>query len=211
MKKQHIPWWPSAYELRRAWLVAFKTHISTLGLVVGMTAGEISQFLSLANAAIAAIDNEVNQSNLHESAIADRDSLTGNTMDYIKPIIARMKTNAFFTPTIGETLDILGENIEINPADVKPSLTVKVQPGAVRVRVRRDGADCVNLYLRRAGQSNWTLICRMNRGVCDDTTPLLNPGTPEIREYRVVAVIGDSEVGIPSDSKTVVYAASLAA
>lgn len=211
MKKQHIPWWPSKYELRRAWLVAFKTNIATLGPAVGVSGPEIAQFISFANAAIAAIDNEVNQGNLHESSIADRDTLVDNTMDFIKPIIAQMKTNPGFTPTIGETLDIIGETVEINPANVKPSLTLKVQPGFVRVRVRRNGADCVNLYMRRAGQANWTLVCRMNRATCDDTTPLANPGTPEIREYQVVAVIGDSEVGIPSDPKTVVYSANLAA
>ena len=34
---------------------------------------------------------------------------------------------------------------------------------------------------------------------------------PEVREYRAIAVINDVEVGIPSDSKQVIFAGSLAA
>lgn len=63
----------------------------------------------------------------------------------------------------------------------------------------------------RAVQMHWTLICRVERATCEDTTPLANAALPEVREYRVVAVINDVEVGIPSDPKQVIFAGSLAA
>lgn len=204
-------WWPTPYDERRAWLVSFKASIPGLGLAVGMSQNEITQFISYCDAAIGAIDNAVAKENAYDSALADRLSLVNVAIDYVRPIIRRIKTSPNYTTTIGETLDIIAESITIDPATVKPSLTLKVQPGGVRARIKRNGAESVNLYMRRAGQPNWTLICRVERASCEDTTPLLNAAVPELREYRVVAVMNDVEVGIPSDSKQVIFAGSLAA
>ena len=204
-------WWPTPYDERRAWLVSFKASIATLGGAVGVTANEISQFNSYCDAAINAIDNAVTKENAYDSARADRQTLTNTLMDFLRPIVRRIKTSATYTPTIGETLDIIGESVVIDPATVKPSLTVMVQPGGVRARIKRNGAESVNLYMRRTGQPNWNLVCRVERSTCEDTTPLANPALPEVREYRVVAVINDIEVGIQSDPKQVIFAGSLAA
>ena len=211
MKRTTIPWWPSPYDERRAWLIAFKAQIATLGGAVGMTAPELSQFNSFCDSAVNTIDNVTTKENAYESSLADRQSQTDSLMAFLRPIIRRIKQNPNYTPTIGETLDIVSESIPVDPATVKPSLTLMVQPGGVRVRIKRDGADSVNLYMRRAGQTTWTFICRVELATCEDTTPLLNPAVPELREYRVVGVIGDAEVGIPSDPKQVIYAANLAA
>lgn len=204
-------WWPAPYEDRRAWLVSFKASIATMGAAVGMTAGEISQFNSYCDAAINAIDNAVARENLYNSALADRQTLTNTLMDFLRPIVRRIKTSATYTTTIGEALDIIGESVVIDPATVKPSLTVLVQPLGVRARIKRNGAESVNLYMRRTGQPNWNLVCRVERSTCEDTTPLLNDALPEVREYRVIAVMNDVEVGIPSDPKQVIFAGSLAA
>ena len=209
--KTNKSWWPNQFDQRRAWLISFKASIPTLGPIVGWTASEISQYISLCDAAVSSIDNVTVKENAYDSAIADRESLVDNVMVFLRPLVRRTKTNVFYTPTIGETLDIIPESTPIDPATVKPSLTVMVQPGGVRVRIKRNGAESVNLYMRRTGQLNWTLICRVERASCEDKTPLANAALPEVREYIVVAVINDVEVGVPSDPKQVIFAGSLAA
>ena len=209
--KTNKSWWPTAYELRRAWLVSFKASIPTYGPVVGLTAGELSQFTSLCDAAVAGIDNFTAKENAYDSALANREALVDGLMVFLRPIIRRIKTNANYTTTIGETLDIIPDSTPIDPATVQPSLTVLVQPGGVLARIRRNGAESVNLYMRRPSHPNWALICRVERASCEDKTLLANAALPEVREYRAIAVINDVEVGIPSDSKQVIFAGSLAA
>lgn len=210
MKTKNINWWPDTYEGRRAWLIAFKAQIATLGPVLGMTASEISQFNSSCDSAVNTIDNVTTKENAYESSLADRLAQVDGVIAFLRPIVRRMKDSPQYTPTSGETLGIVSESIVIDPATVKPSLTITVQPAGVAVRARRNGASSVNLYMRRGG-GGWTLLCRMNTATCVDTTPLANPAVPEVREYRVIGVIGDDEIGLPSDPKQVVYAAALAA
>ena len=81
----------------------------------------------------------------------------------------------------------------------------------MRVRIRRGGAESVNLYCRRQGEAQWRLLARVTRSAYDDMTPLAQPGTPEIREYMAQGFIGDEQVGLPSDPKVVVFAGALAA
>ena len=58
----------------------------------------------------------------------------------------------------------------------------------------------MNIYLRVAGAAAWTLIgIRRQKFPFDDQTPLKTPGVAESREYQARAVVGDAEVGVPSD------------
>jgi hypothetical protein len=69
----------------------------------------------------------------------------------------------------------------------------------------------VNVYVRRpgavAGAEGWRLLGRDNRPPFDDPTPPAEPGAPEAREYRILAVYNDQEVGQPSDIASVVVTA----
>jgi hypothetical protein len=81
----------------------------------------------------------------------------------------------------------------------------------VRVRISRKGAQTANVYVRLLGQTQWTFLASSNLSTYDDMRPLAQPGVAEIREYMVMGVIGNAEVGLPSDAKTVVFAGELAA
>jgi hypothetical protein len=55
--------------------------------------------------------------------------------------------------------------------------------------------DAVHVYMRRQGTSPWTFLARDSQSPYFDTTPLAEAGKPEIREYRIRAVINDEEIG----------------
>ncbi len=62
----------------------------------------------------------------------------------------------------------------------------------------------MNIYARPTGTSQWQYLARDNNSPYDDERPLAN-GQPEMREYMAIGVVGDEEVGQPSDIISVVF------
>jgi len=52
----------------------------------------------------------------------------------------------------------------------------------------------------------WRLLDRDNHPPYVDSTPLAQPGVPEVREYRLMGVWSDQEVGQPSDVASITVA-----
>jgi hypothetical protein len=60
--------------------------------------------------------------------------------------------------------------------------------------------------MRLVGTVSWVLVgIRRKKLPFDDQTPLKVAGVPEQREYQAVGVIGDNEVGQPSDIVQVAF------
>lgn len=209
--KKTKDYWPPSDDEQRAWLVHFKAQLPTYGPAVGVTPAEIAGFNSVCDSATGSIDNAVTKKSAYDSALANREEQVQQAVSVFRPLVRRIKAATTYTDTIGEALDIEGETTPIDPNLIKPALAAVPHSGYVRLRVKRNGAQSVNLYLRRAGQPGWTLVCRLERATCQDTTPLALPTVPEVREYQVIGVVDDQEVGLPSNPVTVVYAGALAA
>ena len=63
-----------------------------------------------------------------------------------------------------------------------------------------------SVYMRVVGTVPWTLVgIRRQKVPFDDQIPL-PPGVAETREYQARAVVGDDEVGVPSDIVQVTFA-----
>ena len=76
----------------------------------------------------------------------------------------------------------------------------------MRLKFTKLGVDGVNVYARLKGQSTWTKIAFDSSSPYEDHRPLSVPGTPEVREYRLIGVIKDEEVGLASDIVAVTFA-----
>ena len=79
-------------------------------------------------------------------------------------------------------------------------LTAEVFPGYVRIKGKKLGADAFNVYLRLKGESNFKLIAaKRSRFPFDDDSPLAQISVLELREFRIMGVLADEEIGQPSD------------
>ena len=88
----------------------------------------------------------------------------------------------------------------------KPVLTAESASGRVTLTAKKLGVDGLNLYSRKKGETTWKLIAaKRSRFPFDDTSPPATPGQPEEREYRAAGVIGDDEVGQPSDIVSAIF------
>jgi hypothetical protein len=195
----------------RAFIVAFLAALPSRAASVGVSAAEVNSLTTLGNAAVSGIDNGVTAELAYDSALADRARVTGDFIKFLRPVVRRIKESAGYTETIGEALGIIAASTPVDPDAIKPVITLTAHIGFVRVRIQRKGAESVQLFCRRSGQAEWTSLQRVTRSVYDDASALAQPGTPEIKEYRAQAYIGDKPVGQPSDIKVVVFAGHIAA
>lgn len=114
--------------------------------------------------------------------------------------IRLLKASSGYTEAMGRDLGVAALAAPQGVASFfKASAKAELRGSTVRIRWTKGRLDGVNVYLRRAGDSDWRLLGRDTHSPYDDSTPLLKPGVPEGREYRVIGVVKDLEVGTPSD------------
>jgi hypothetical protein len=204
-------YFPGSDDGQKEWLINFIAKLATYGPVVGITAPVQAQLSSLGNAAKAGIENLGAKKILYDAAVANRTELRDDFLEVARPVIRAAKHSPGYSETIGRELGIAAQDTPVDPAAIKPVVRLAVQGTCVRVRIQRKGAESANVYVRLLGQTQWTFLSASNRATYDDKRPLAQAGVAEIREYMVMGVIGNTEVGMPSDAKTVVFAGELAA
>ena len=119
---------------------------------------------------------------------------------------ASIKTSPGYDEGIGDVLEIVAGGGSFDPATYKPAGTAESFPGLNRLSTKKRGVDSVNIYMRRKGETVFKLIfAKRVRFPVDDDTPPLVAGQSEVREYQFRGVIGDDEVGLPSDIVTATF------
>ena len=86
----------------------------------------------------------------------------------------------------------------------KPAFRASVQGGKVRILWTRGPLDAVRIESRLSGESEWKPIGVDMRPPFDDPRPLPVRGASEVREYRLIGLHDDQDVGAPSDVVAVV-------
>ena len=91
----------------------------------------------------------------------------------------------------------------VNLDSCQPRLTASLRPGYVRLRCQGNGAPAIRVITRIRGGDWRALINHCESENIDDYTPAEVSGHEEVREYRIVAMLDDEEVGHPSEIVTV--------
>ena len=190
---------PAGDDARKTWATAFKAAIATHGPTVELTPAEITASQAKCDAIIGRIDDKTAKKNAWQASVADAD--TGNTADLgdLRATIAKAKTNSNYTNAIGADLGVIGLPSGFDPDTYQAEIkgVTQIAPGQVRVDFgkAKGKVQGVNVYSRLQGTSDWNFLARDTQSPYVDTTPLATPGKPEIREYRIRAVINDVEIG----------------
>lgn len=138
---------------------------------------------------------------------ANTAQVSGDRKAELQSLFTEIKANPGCTAGMAKDMGLVTTSSKPAPADLQPTIKAAAQPGSVRVAGSKDYADLVNIYMRVAGTAAWTLIgIRRQKFPFDDQTPLKPPGVAETREYEARAVVGDDEVGVPSDIASVTFA-----
>jgi len=118
--------------------------------------------------------------------------------------VAVIKRSPGYTDVIGQDLGILGD--EDTGSQTSPTFTTKVEQGegcqCVRMRITRYGHYATAVYSRRGG-GDFELLAIAGKATYMDERPLLAPGQPEVREYKMRFWDSGAENGDWSDVKSI--------
>jgi hypothetical protein len=123
-------------------------------------------------------------------------AVPAGALDRIFAYVQVIKANPNYTEAIGLQLGIVGaEDSTENPV---PTFTLKVERGdsseVVKIIFRKYGRPGVAIYCRRGGGA-WELLAIDLASPYLDARPLLAPGVPETREYRLQYYEAEAPVG----------------
>lgn len=180
------------------WLANFVKKINTHGFALGLTAEEMTSIRSACieiSSKIAGIEQKRTEL---QDLIEIKDNVKNLTLAAIRCFVTRMKMHPAFTDEIGQDLKIIATNGFITDHGNKITLKAGVSSGRVRIDFTKKHFTAVNIYARLHGTEPWTFLARDTTSPYEDNRPLLD-GQPEWREYMGLGVIGDNEVGRPSD------------
>lgn len=198
---------PPGDDARKTWCTTLRNKIAALGATLGLTPAQITAIQDKSDAIIGRIDEKAAKKNEWRASIAAAE--TGNAADFtdLRQIIAGIRTLATYTPAIGEELGFIGPDDTFDPSTYKAELRGLVLSAPSQVTVSFGKAkgkiDGVNIYSRVQGTAEWIFKARDTQSPYIDTTPLQEAGKPEIREYRLRAVIDDVEIGDYSDTQQI--------
>lgn len=203
MKKDYIP--DSAQGFVN-WTTNYLAEIDAIATRIGWPTAQVTalktRLTSLKEAAQAVLDKQ----NDLEAATGQFDQLKLIEVPEVRTDTKNLKSTRGFNEGDGRTLQVLTTTGEFDPDTYKPPLAASSKPNRVELIAKKNGADSINLYSRIKGQAAFKLLAAKRvRFPFEDTTPPVTAGQPEEREYQAIAVLGDDEIGLPSDIVSAIF------
>ena len=200
---KHKYYFPSGVANRRAWLLNYKTQIGTVGGDLGMSAADITAEKDACQAMIDKIDQAETAKAAAKSKTTERDNSIKTGMKDLSTKIRNHKSNSGYTEVIGESLEIIGSELVIDYTTVKTTVKVGKTPAGVSIKFTLENCERGNIYCKRGSETEFTLIKSVMHPQAEDARPNLGGVAVEQRQYYVMLMIGDEEVGVPSAIETI--------
>ena len=198
---------PGAEGLLVSWCQNFKTQLPILGTQLNLTQQQITDYTALADSIITSVNDATVAKNDYKLKVDIKNSIIADKKQNLRAIANIIKANPAYTDGIGSSLGILlTPDAGIDTTTYKPDITLVLGHGFVIVKFTKKGVEGVNVYTRLQGVHDWTFLSRDTHSPYDDHRMLAQPGTPENREYMVVGVVNDIEIGVPSDIASITFA-----
>ena len=189
------------------WATNFKTQIPIIGPSVGLSSTQITDLQSSCDNIINALSAKKAAKNEYAQKVDDAANIIANEGQIFHSIANIIKADPGYTAGKGTTLGIVNTpDSSFDPTTYKPEITVSNGNGYVIVKYTKKGVIGVNIYSRLQGVVGWTHLILSTHSPYHDHHPLADPTKPEVREYMVIGVQNDAEIGIPSDIASITFA-----
>ncbi|MFN7119169.1 MAG: hypothetical protein ACK4TA_20390 [Saprospiraceae bacterium] len=189
------------------WLKNFRNKLSMYIYHFGISPEDLGKLDMLISSMETSVQEVAAQKEVMAKTVTQKDGVRKELEAMIRAEANRTKTNKNYTEAIGQELGIVGSKSRFDPATYKASGKATVAGSMVRIKFSKKGVDGVNVYVRRKGEVEWKFRTRDNNSPYEERIVLENPAVPEHWEYRLVGVIKDVEVGLPSDVIEVIIGA----
>ena len=177
-----------------------RTEFPNYGIDLGYTQPEIDGIVAECTNCETDYDDKNAKQIAAEAAVAKFNNTKKSMISILRLNVPRIKSAPKYTENIGKILDIVGEEIVIDPDTMKPVLIVRLLAGKPQIKWVKDYSDGVNIYSKRGDETEFTFLARDNVSPYVDDRPNLEQGKPEDREYYAFYIFDDEEEGLESDT-----------
>lgn len=113
----------------------------------------------------------------------------------ISLLVTRIKQCSTYTVAMGQDLNIIPPVNTVNPNDMQPDLSIRVDAGHPLLKWKKGDADGVQLYVDRRDSNGFVPLAKVFRNTYLDTTSLPASAFTATWDYKARYLIGDDEVG----------------
>ncbi len=110
-------------------------------------------------------------------------------------LVARIKQSSAYTAAMGQDLNIIPVTTTINPSDMVPNLSIRIDAGHPLLKWKKGNADGVQLYVDRRDNNGFVALAKVFRNTYLDSMPLPTNTFTATWDYKARYLIGDDEVG----------------
>jgi hypothetical protein len=224
MRKHYLPNDDSG---RLTWLINFNSKIGTYSRLFGISAAEVTAigtYLVMLQYILDLIEKvRTFSQNLTKykddlmiaplgTTLGDVPTLTIDAPPPVTPagiftiisgIVQRIKGNAACTESIGEDLGIVGADIIIDYAALKPVLKITMDVNNPKIKYPIKRTDGINLYADHDDGQGMKFMRFISKATFVDATVLQPAQNSAVFKYIGIYVVDDLEVGIPGDETVI--------
>lgn len=199
----YIP--PKETELN-GWLTNWITQLDTSGVAIGLSQQQVDQAKVPATNMLQSITDADQAKITYKTKNTLKDSNIADGKQELRAYCNFIKALPNYNDSVGAQFRIVNTpNTPVDYANYKPSVSVELGNGFVRVKYVKKGVEGLNVYSRLSGVAEWTFLALDTHSPYDDKRVLATAGVPEKREYMVIGVLNDTEIGIPSDTVSITF------
>ena len=196
---EHTFYFPPTVADQRAWAQTYQENIATEGAGLGMSPAEITAEQGYCQDIMDVIDESDLAAAEAKSKNQKKDEVIKEKMDKLRPNITIHKKNTHYTESIGKLLGIVGSEIAIDYDAIKPVAKLKMIAEGVSIKFGMLHCEAAKIFCRRGKDTDFTLLMVVTHAHAIDTRPNIDDQPAEFRQYRIVMLNKDREVGQPSD------------
>lgn len=220
MKKHYLPFDDQG---RLAWLINFNSKIGGYAALFGISAAEVAaiaayllmlQYILNLTEAVRTFSQDLTKYKdklmiaVIGSSLGDPPTLTipappatqpAGIFSIISGIVQRIKGHNAYTEAFGEDLGIVGDDIFVDYATVKPVLKITLDVGKPKIKYKKNRTKGINLYCDRDDGKGMLFIKTVSKTTFTDMTELAAGVNSAVWKYMAIHVVDDLEVGIPGD------------
>jgi hypothetical protein len=189
-----------------AFLLNIENKIDGLLAELGITAAEATVVKARCSKIRTDIGNAQSAKTTAKQAVEKMKTTIVTEEAELRNSIQTWKLRSTFTDSTAAALNVKAAGtVEPTESEYKAAMSAAVYPGKVSIKFFKKGVEGVNVYTRLKGTSNFMKLAYDSHSPYEDNRPLAVAGVPENREYMIMGVLDDEEIGLPSDIVAVVF------
>lgn len=199
---------PDSYRNLHDWSAIYSDGVGAVAARIGWPTASLTLLKTQLDNVKAATQAVLDAQHALDTVVGQLVTLKTPALAVIRAETRSLKATHGFTEGDAKALGIHTTSETLNRSTYQPILEAAMRHGYVELMAKKQGADSLNLYWRPEGSATWHLLAAKRvRFPFHDETPIPDGGTLQSREYMAIGVIGDEEIGNPSNIATAVFQA----